>query len=342
VKKRGNLREKVGITLALLGILSLTGCQGWMEGQMAKAATVPLEQSTAVVTATPMPTPLPVPTFTPMPTPLPPTPMATPTPSVCPFLRGVTERGSFVSKTGETVHYRIHLPPCYDRYTDRRFPVLYLLHGWPMNESHWFDLGADVLADDWMSRGLVGPFILVMPGMGSDGLYVRSSGGTGSFESILVDELMPLLESEYPIWQDPAGRAIGGISRGGVWSLEIGLHHPELFGIVGGHSPALALNNPIAGYDPFFLAKSGAVGQRIYLDAGNRDWARGGAIQIRDVLIDAKADVTYQVHEGDHLDPLWSNALPDYLRFYTAKWPAQVELLPESEHAEANYRQTIP
>jgi len=228
----------------------------------------------------------------------------------------------------EEVRFLVHLPPCYDDYPDKAFPALYMLHGWPLDERHWITLGIDALVDDWTSRGITGPFIVVLPGVSSDGLYVNSSGGAWSFEGMFVDELLPLIEQTYRTWRNPAARAIGGISRGGVWSLEIALRHQDLFSIAGGHSPALALNRPMPQYDPFLLAKQGVTGMRIYLDAGSLDWARATTLQFYDVLVEHGADVTYQVHEGGHVDALWRSGLVDYIDFYTLTWPRSFDELP--------------
>lgn len=252
----------------------------------------------------------------------PPEPTPTPTPSFCPFLSGQTEAGAFHSSAmGEELRYLVHLPPCYDQYPDRAFPVLYLFHGWPLDEWHWDGLGITVWSDDWISRGLVGPFLVVLPGVSQDGRYVNSSGGSGSFEGTVIDELVPHIDGTYRTVRDPAGRAVGGISRGGVWALEIAMRHRDVFGAVGGHSPALALNRPLPQYDPFLLAREGTDGLRFYLDAGDADWANAGTIRLRDLLLELGADVTYDNHIGGHVDPLWSSGIPDYLTFYTATWP---------------------
>jgi enterochelin esterase-like enzyme len=247
---------------------------------------------------------------------------AAPEAFLCPNLRGKTGQHMFMSQAmGEQVAYLVHLPPCYEHYRGQRaLPVLYLLHGWPMDETHWDKLGMDELADDWLARDLVLPFIIVMPGVGSDGLYVNSSGGPGSFEGMVVNELVPLIDQTYETWQDPNGRAIGGISRGGVWSLEIGLRHPHLFGVVGAHSPALGLNRPLPQYNPFLLVQDDRPGQRFYLDAGDKDWAHSSTIQFRDVLMQYGVDVTYHVHIGGHVDSLWQDSVVDYLSFYVADW----------------------
>lgn len=326
-----NVRNLKLILLWLLPGLLLFGCQGMGSDQAGAAESVTL---TLVPTSTPLlfptSTAIPAPTLTPFPTATP-TPTPTPTPFVCASSQGETLNGSFISEAmgGEEIRYLVHLPPCYEHYQDRAYPVLYLLHGWPMNESHWEELGIVAIADVWVSQGLAGPFIIVLPGVtNTDGRYVHSSGGNDSFEGMLVAELSPLIARTYRTWNTPAGRAIGGISRGGVWSLEIGLRHPELFGIVGGHSPALSMNHPPRQYDPFFLAQSGVTDQRIYLSAGDMDWARGGTVRLYDQLLEQGADITYETHTGGHVDDLWRLGLPDYLRFYIRTWPRSAEALP--------------
>ncbi len=304
--------------LAIWLFLLLTGC------------TYPAVDSAALPpTATPRPSPTVTPTATPTPAPTA-TPTPTPTPFVCTERRGQDVEGTFHSEAmDEDIRYIIHLPPCYEAYPDRAFPVLYLLHGWPMDETHWFSLGITRIADEWVSEGLCGPFIIVLPGVvNPNGLYVHSSGGDASFEGMIVHEMVPFVDLHYRAWRDPQGRAIGGISRGGVWALEIGLRNPDLFGIVGGHSAALALNQPLPQYDPFLLAETAPADQRLYLDAGDADWARAATIRFRDHLEALGRDVTYQVHQGAHLDETWQMALPDYLRFYTATWPRRAEELP--------------
>ena len=333
------------VTVLLLSVLLLASCaspsalptgQGSESGapvatQAVRPAVSVTAEPPAPVTSVPMPeataspTPIPLPTITPSPTP-------TAMPLGCPFLRGHRETGVLQSAAmREQVRFVVHLPPCYHEYPSKAFPVLYLFHGWPLNEWHWDNLGIDEWRDDWISRGLSGPFVIVLPGVGSDGRYVHSSGGDGSFEGFVVNELVPYVDSTYRTIRSPEGRAVGGISRGGVWSLEIAMRHQDLFSRVGGHSPALSLNNPLPPYDPYLLARQDMSGLRFYLDAGDGDWARAGTIQLRDLLLEAGADVTYEVHQGGHVDELWQGGIPDYVAFYAAGWPVSFETLPEWE-----------
>jgi enterochelin esterase-like enzyme len=220
--------------------------------------------------------------------------------------------------------FKIYLPPCYDVYTSHQYPALYLLHGHPFDESHWDNLGADETADGGINSGAYPPFIIVMPNCdpSPDGIFVNTSGGDNSVEGLITNELLPHIDATYRTWANRQGRAIGGISRGGVWSLEIAFRHPELFSAVGAHSPALSVNYPHPLYDPFvLLAEPGVRTLRIYLDAGDADWARAGTDRLHRALEEQGMPHEFTVGEGSHVDDYWARMVPAYLAFYTLAWP---------------------
>ena len=224
---------------------------------------------------------------------------------------------------GRRQHYFIYLPPCYDADSKVRYPVVYLLHGIPMNERHWLDEGVAKAADKLFASGELPPFILVMP-HGDGSIYTDTSGGAKSFEGVLVDELIPAIDDQYRTLADAEHRAIGGISRGGVWALEIAFSHPDLFDAVGGHSPALSVNRAAADYDPMTLAESAPIDQlRIFLDAGDRDWTRTGTQELSKILTDRYIPHTFTIGKGDHDYPYWATQVEAYLRFYGAPWKAE-------------------
>lgn len=236
-------------------------------------------------------------------------------------LAGRVEQGTYLSQvTGRAEGYRIYLPPSYDG-EDRRYPVLYLLHGWPYDESHWDDLGVDEAADARIGEGAVHPFIIVLPGADAEGLYVTTSGGAQSFEEQLVNELMPHVDERFRTLQTREARAIGGISRGGVWALEIGFRHADAFGIVGAHSPALSANRAPPVYDPFALLREPGVERlRIYLSAGEADWARQETVELHQALARQGIQSELAIHPGAHQDEQWQRQLGEYLAFYTSGW----------------------
>lgn len=236
-------------------------------------------------------------------------------------LAGRVEQHTYVSRvTGQEEPYRIYLPPGYDS-TERSYPVLYLIHGLPYDESHWDNLGADDVADANIQAGALPPFLIVMPGAAPDSIFVTTAGGEYSLEGQMISDLIPHIDATYRTRPTRDGRAIGGISRGGVWSLEIGFRHTDMFAAAGGHSPALKYNQAPQAYDPFYLLDQPGVAElRIYLDAGDTDWALEDTQVLHEALDGKGIPNQFVVHAGGHADGLWGANMGEYLAFYAAEW----------------------
>jgi enterochelin esterase-like enzyme len=345
------LRFAVWLLLSVF-VLSLSSCaelalpREQLYPPLAASSIIPGEGLIVNIAPTPSPAPLLPPTETPdvRPTVTPivpptiapteiPAPTATTAPSmisvaklepVCDETQGQVMDAYFKSDiVGRQQHYFIYLPPCYDARSEARYPVVYLLHGIPMDEHHWLDEGLVEAADKLFGSGELPPFLIVMP-HGDYGLYTDTSGGDKSFEGVFVNELIPAIEKRFRTLADPEHRAIGGISRGGVWALEIAFTQPELFSAVGGHSPALAVNRATDSYDPMVLAKSEPIDQlRIFLDAGDRDWTRTETQALSKLLAARYIPHTFTIGKGDHDYPYWATQVEAYLRFYGAPWKAE-------------------
>jgi enterochelin esterase-like enzyme len=229
--------------------------------------------------------------------------------------------GTFSSRiSGSDQAYIIYLPPCYDL-TSVQYPTLYLLHGSEHDETHWESLGLFQIMDEGIRSGKFAPAIIVLPG-GDDNLFMNTSGGPASFEVQIVEELMPIVDRTFRTDPRPEMRAIGGISRGGVWSLEIGFHNPKDFAIVGGHSACLNVNTAPPEFDPLKMTDLPTLKtQRIWLDAGDTDYCQPGVEALHEALADSGVAHTYQLWSGAHDDSLWAAHLADYLAFYTQDWP---------------------
>jgi enterochelin esterase-like enzyme len=293
------------------------------------ASPTPSETATSPVEITVMPPAVsPVPSATSSPTPMP-TPTASATSTIVPLTdtpactqtAGRVETGLFYSAViGRDQPYRVYLPPCYD-FTDVRYPALYMLHGYPYDDAHWDDLGMDEAADAGIANETLPPFIIAMPAADNEGTYTQTSGGPRSFEAVFMDEFLPFIESTYRVTAEARARAIGGMSRGAVWSLEIAFRHPDDFNAVGGHSAALNVNLAPPVYDPIQLATDPAIRSlRIFLDAGRDDWVLPGMEQLHAALTSAGVEHEYILYEGFHDDSYWSAHVPEYLAFYADEW----------------------
>lgn len=137
----------------------------------------------------------------------------------------------------EDIHFNIILPREYASDAERRFPVLYLLHGFSGHYENWCKLTR--LTD------YARPYeeIIVMP-EGDDSWYVNSySEPRMQWEDYIIDDLIPYVDSHYRTVASGSGRAIAGLSMGGYGALFLGLKHHEMFAAVASLSGVVAAAN---------------------------------------------------------------------------------------------------
>ena len=327
----GPFRAAVVTTMLLVGLAAcVTPAQPPPPPTQARpAATPPPLTPPAAETAAPgppaTPTLAPPPTATTTPTPPPsPTPEPSPTPCAEP---GEVVAGTFQSTLARGEHrYRLYYPPCYGQ-DGRAYPTVYLFAGNIHHEGKWDELGLDEAADEAIHAGEIAPLLIVMSAGGW--LYDETSGGPGSFESLVLDDLIPHVEATTCAWAAAEGRAIGGLSRGGYWALEIAFRFPDHFLSVGGHSAALL--DAFAGPDvnPQQTALTNDLGDlRIYLDIGDNDYLRTNTIRLHEEMAAAGVAHEWHLNEGEHNDAYWSAHAPDYLRWYAAPWPVERSAYP--------------
>ena len=249
-----------------------------------------------------------------------------PTPSSCEQPTGQLLTITVASKIVQAnLPVHVYLPPCYRR--DRVYPTLYLIQGSNHEFGSWVDFGVPRVADMQMSLGMLPPFIIIMPASGqrANDVYARSLSGSGSWEDFFMNELVPYIDKTFNTWKSREGRAIGGISRGGYWSIEIAFAHPDKFSVLGGHSPSITdkLVGVPANFSMLSWAKSvdDLRSMRIWLDAGQTDWAQRDIKKLAGDLDGVK--IGYQISQGagSHEDGYWTGRVAEYLAFYAATWP---------------------
>lgn len=291
---------------------------------------------TEPATETAIPSPSPTPTITPTASPSP-TPF---TPSPTPFPCN-EESGQFIdfddnrSEIGrdENLRYRVYVPPCYSS-TQKRFPVVYLIHGLSYREEQWEDLGINTTLEQGIRLGAMPPMILVMPYMGNLGQR-NTFPPDPSYEGFILEELMPLVERQFCTIENAEHRAIGGISRGGFWAFSIAMRHPDIFSIVGGHSAFFPTdtNDIPPAFNPLELALNEtflqSIGLRIWLDNGVADSVGSSQQLFSSRLTQRNIDHTYVVHpSGEHDNTYWEAHIQEYLTFYGREWQRDYGLLP--------------
>lgn len=134
--------------------------------------------------------------------------------------------------TGEQKRAFVYTPAEYSKNTKKKYPVLYLQHGWGEDETAWSNQGcAHLIMDNLIAEGKCKPFIIVMTyGMTNGARY----GTIGSFspkvfETVLVDELIPYVDSHFRTLANKQNRAMAGLSMGGMETKSITLARPDTF-----------------------------------------------------------------------------------------------------------------
>jgi enterochelin esterase-like enzyme len=147
--------------------------------------------------------------------------------------------------------YFVYTPPNYDAKRKGGYPVLFLLHGWSDYGDGWLDVGrADLIRDSLLSPGSIVPMIVVMPQGYGDYSFVTSghtvwddpakvNNNLTLYSKMLMQEIVPAVERDYPIAKGRENHAIAGLSMGGLESLTIGINHANYFAYVGGFSSAV-------------------------------------------------------------------------------------------------------
>jgi enterochelin esterase-like enzyme len=157
---------------------------------------------------------------------------------------GQLEMVEYDSKTvGTTRKMNVYTPPGYS--SDKKFPVLYLLHGIGGDETEWQRFAKpDMLFDNLIADKKAVPMIVVMPNGRAQkddragGNAFQSAPAFAVFERDLLDDVIPTIESRYSVQADREHRALAGLSMGGGQSLNFGLAHLDTFSWIGGFSSA--------------------------------------------------------------------------------------------------------
>jgi enterochelin esterase-like enzyme len=130
----------------------------------------------------------------------------------------------------------IYLPPSYGKERNRRYPVVYLLHGYTDSDERWFVakqhfINVPAVADKALSGGQAREMIVVMPNAYTafQGSMYSNSVTTGDWETFVAQELVAYIDSHYRTIPDRASRGLAGHSMGGYGTIRIGMKRPEVF-----------------------------------------------------------------------------------------------------------------
>ncbi|MBO6606070.1 alpha/beta hydrolase [Psychroserpens sp.] len=248
------------------------------------------------------------------------------------------------------VKYSVYLPDGYDT-SESNYPVVYLLNGFTGNETDWIYNGTvKNIADELIQKKKIIPMIIVMPD-GDDRLYMNKDDGSYPYETMLIDELLPFIESSYRINKTKQYRAISGLSMGGSGSLRLALKYHDVFGHCAAFSAGISTNEEIINetqdsFDSYFGRVSPSIiGKKgkdrltatmmdydvlelvkskdpdvlksvnLYFDCGDDDFLTIGNSQLHIELVKRKIPHEFRMRNGAHTWDYWRDSLPEGLQF---------------------------
>jgi enterochelin esterase-like enzyme len=305
---------------------------------------------TATPTATPTLTATPTRTFT---------PTATRTPTPYPIPSGTIARidSTFRSASlGMDREVIVYLPPGYDATPQRRYPVLYLLHGWGgfdlKHTTEWEQWGLQQGVQDLIVKGVSQPMIVVQPlsylpnPPNECSLYFNHGPGTDGkpWGDYIWKDVVNYVDAAYRTLPRRESRAIGGFSFGGQGALSLGLTHPEVFKVIGGHSPSFRqadgaidfMNDPnwFNQFDPVWLVKNTNAAKQLSIwmdvalgDDKVRNCGEGSdhCVEAFHALLSAQGipHAWQDQWPGPHEGSYWEGHLPDYMAWYSSQLVGQ-------------------
>lgn len=227
---------------------------------------------------------------------------------------------------GDARDYYVYTPPGYDAQELKRYPVLYLLHGYSDDATAWVAVGrANVILDNLIAQGRAKPMLVVMPlGYGAPEIVQRTPVFASAFrdESLrqrnfdrfrdsLLQEVIPAVESAYRVSYDRNSRAVAGLSMGGAESLLVGLNALDHFAWVGAFSSG-GLGEDFEKTFPGLDSKANSQLRLLWVSCGKDDRLVEANRKFRDWLQSKEIQLTWHETAGAHSWQVWRRNLADF------------------------------
>jgi S-formylglutathione hydrolase FrmB len=246
------------------------------------------------------------------------------------------------------VKYSIYFPADYD-YSQRSYPVVYLLHGYTDDNTGWLQFGEiNRYADKAIADGTIPPMIIVMPN-GDSSWYINSFDGKEKYEDFFIKEFMPAVEKSYRIKAEKKYRGISGLSMGGYGTMIYALKYPDLFSAAAPLSAGIysdeglmavsdhnydqvlgplfgmglkgneRLNNAWYEHSVLKIVATKSTDDlrkvRYWIDCGDDDFLTVGNCLLHIALTDKKVPHEFRVRDGAHNWTYWRTGITDALAF---------------------------
>lgn len=228
---------------------------------------------------------------------------------------GKIDTVEYTSKTvGVIRKMLIYTPPGYS--PGKKYPVLYLLHGIGGDKLEWLKQGApNVILDNLYADNKLVPMIVVLP----NGRAMKDDRSIGNiydaekvkafeaFEQDLLNDVIPFVESKYPVIANSESRALAGLSMGGGQSLNFGLGNLNTFAWIGGFSSAPNTKTPeVLIPDP---AETTQKLKLLWISCGDQDGLISFSQRLHKYLKENNVPHIWHVDSGVHDFKVWKNDL---------------------------------
>lgn len=231
--------------------------------------------------------------------------------------------------TGTKRKANVILPAGYSE--EKKYPVLYLLHGIGGDHNEWIDGGAATVLYNMMAAGETKELIAVVPNVRTrandsanpDDIYTMEHFKSfDNFINDLKDDLMPFINANYPVLTDCGNTAIAGLSMGGRETLNIGFRMSETFGYIGAFTPAPG----VFAYTNFGVTEAGLFTPETFtLPEGSKNFVmivEGASDDVvkhhprsyHEALDKNGVEHVYYITEGGHEFKVWRHGLYNFAK----------------------------
>ncbi len=270
--------------------------------------------------------------------------------------RGEVVKGTVKSKIlGVEKPYVVYLPAGFDKSSNKKYPVLYLLHGAWNDCNAWTVKGqANFIADQTIASQMAVPMIIVMPDAkgksknfaGKNMGYFNQEGWR--YEDFFFNEFIPEIEKRYNIDSRKERRAVAGLSMGGGGAVCYAQQHPDMFcasaplsGLVGIVKSGTSSRRKDGRKDDFtesFVKSTmecapidfikNATPEQVgkmksvswYIDCGDDDFLATANVELYLEMKKKGIPMQFRVRDGGHTWLYWRSALPEVMKFVSIQF----------------------
>ena len=241
---------------------------------------------------------------------------------------------------GVDKNFSVMLPKSYTKEPDRKYPVVYMLHGAGENDWEWANIPVSMISEAITmitNDDTAAECIVVFPNANEGGKQGYFNQEGWKYEDYFFKELIPVIEKRYRVIADKGHRAIGGLSMGGGGSFNYGMRHPDMFSSVYAISAAVspvAFNNEAQNpavlpanmngghYSPEQIEAAKSV--NFVLDCGDDDFLFDANVATYQLMKKNGMKVQFRCFDGAHASYYWYDAIRRGLAYMTRHFSEQM------------------